>query len=190
MNEDAETSEACGGIRELADRLTSKLDGFVEWGPDNAAVTKALPVHLRALVRSLADKLEAPGEHDEIAGIVFDILMTLDAASEDFASIVGHVKKLRDCEKAEPMHLATAERTTPRDGEIYRLAREKWQKHPASRHSPTATAKAIVAPVNAWIAARHKEANRSGEPEEVSWDAVRQVLRKPPQSWRAVQVSS
>jgi len=181
--------EVCGGIRQLADSLTSKLHGFVEWGPDSAALTKSLPAHLRALLHSLADQLEMPGERDAVAGIVFDILTTLDTASEDFADVVGHIKKLRDHEKGETMRLPTSIKLAPRDEEIYRLAGAEWRQHPASRKSLKRMAERIVGPINAWLTAKCKESDDSGEPERMTWSAVSKVLSKAPQKWKPYQVS-
>lgn len=174
--------ETCSGIRELADRLTSKMHGFVELGPGDISVSKDLPLYLRTLLHSLADRLESDSAPGEIAGAVFDILNALDTASEGFALVVDHVNDhvnmLRCDKKGKIARGGKSAILAERDAEIFRQARAHWNLH---REGNSTIAKAILEKVNEWIAKRlpadgKRKLKKAESPMKA--DAVSKVLNK------------
>jgi hypothetical protein len=176
--------ETCGGIRELADRLTSKMHGFVELGPFQGSVEKALPLHLRALLHSLADRLEGDCnsslDRNEIAGAVFDILNVLDTASEGFALVVDYINMLRRHDKGKALRDAKP-KLGDRDAAIFRFARAEWNR---GRDPNGTIAKSILDDVNRWISESMPKAR------PMKSEAIRKVLDKDETYWKPNQVSA
>ena len=99
-----ELHETCGGIRELSAMLVAKLAEFVNLGPNDGNVTRALSVRMQTLLSDLADRLDNASpmttkERADLAGAVFDVLNALNTVAFGLPHVVDYLAYLERSRK-------------------------------------------------------------------------------------------
>jgi hypothetical protein len=134
-----ELLETCGGLREIADRLTEKLSSFVELGPDtnDGNCARAFTSQIGSKLHSLAALLEQHGPASleakaAIAGEIFDLLLLVDSTTENFDHIGRYIKQLGDQARAQKAREAKAAALSGLDDLLVAMARRINTKRPSS----------------------------------------------------------